>query len=162
MDLRMPVMDGYEATRRIRAAHGPAVKILVLSAGVFAENRQQALAAGADAFLGKPFCESDLLVSLKELAGVDYVYVDPLGAAALSAETAAAQRPTPNEVGRLPVECVDALREATCRGDYHQMLTLVDQIAARNERVGCQLRQLVKRFDYVTLQQVLEPGPSNA
>jgi PAS domain S-box-containing protein len=162
MDLRMPVMDGYEATRRIRAAHGPAVKIIALSAGVFAENRQQALAAGADAFLGKPFCDSDLLATLKELAGVDYLYADRLGAVALIAETAAAQRPTPEEVGRLPVECVDALREATCRGDYQQMLTLVDQIAVRDERAGCQLRQLVKRFDYVTLQQVLKPGASKA
>ena len=80
MDLRMPVMDGYEATRRIRAAHGPAVKIIVLSADVLTANQQQARAAGADAFLGKPFQEPDLLETIKALTGVEYIHEGPQAA----------------------------------------------------------------------------------
>ena len=73
MDLRMPVMDGYEATQRIRAAHGAAVKLIVLSAFAFAEDGQRARAAGADAFLSKPFQENKLLDLIQQLVGVDYV-----------------------------------------------------------------------------------------
>ena len=74
LDLRMPVLDGYEAARRIRAAHGPAVKILVHSASAFAEDRQRATTAGADAFLPKPLQEAELLESIRQLTGVTYVY----------------------------------------------------------------------------------------
>jgi CheY-like chemotaxis protein len=76
MDLRMPVLDGYEATRRIRAAHGAAVKLIVLSAFAFAEDDQRASAAGADAFLSKPFQETKLLDLIQQLVGVEYVNGD--------------------------------------------------------------------------------------
>jgi PAS domain S-box-containing protein len=74
MDLRMPVMDGHEATRRLRAAHGAALKIVVLSAGVFTADQEQALAAGADAFVGKPIREPELLAVIQRVAGVEFVY----------------------------------------------------------------------------------------
>ena len=50
MDVRMPVMDGIEATRRIKESW-PQVKVLVLS--MYAEHREEALEAGADHFMVK-------------------------------------------------------------------------------------------------------------
>ncbi len=56
MDIQMPVMDGYEATRQIRAAEGGKgrVPIIALSANVFMEDIEKCLKAGMDAHLGKP------------------------------------------------------------------------------------------------------------
>ena len=55
MDVRMPVMDGLEATRRIRAIEGGRdVKIVALTASVFKEERDNVLAAGMDDFIRKP------------------------------------------------------------------------------------------------------------
>jgi len=51
---------------------------------------------------------------------------------------------------------VKQLREATILADYDQMLALVNTMAAHNETISRQLRQLVERFDYITLQKVLE------
>ena len=150
MDLRMPIMDGCEATRRIRAAHGVAVKIVVLSAGVLAENRQEALAAGADAFMGKPFQEAELLEVIGELAQVKYILHT-----ALVPEPVAPGSPSAEAICRLPLELSQALREATQRAGYDQMLALVDQVAAWDVTLGRQLRGLVERFDYGAIQEIL-------
>jgi len=70
MDVRMPVLDGYEATRRIRAweaANGrPRVPIVALTADAFDEHRQRCLAAGMDDFLTKPLNADGLLAVLRK------------------------------------------------------------------------------------------------
>jgi CheY-like chemotaxis protein len=66
MDVRMPQMDGIEATRRIRqewpAAERP--RIVALTAGVMPEERRACLEAGVDEFLVKPAVRSELLEAL--------------------------------------------------------------------------------------------------
>ena len=53
MDIKMPIMDGMEATRLIKAQH-PDIPIIALTANAFDSDRQQALEAGCDDFLAKP------------------------------------------------------------------------------------------------------------
>lgn len=64
MDVRMPEVDGLEAARMIKA-QWPHVKIVVLS--MYSEHRDEALAAGADAFVGKGEAAEELLGTLEEL-----------------------------------------------------------------------------------------------
>ncbi len=54
MDCQMPIMDGYEATRRLRKRHGARFPIIALTASVMGENRARCLAAGMNGFLAKP------------------------------------------------------------------------------------------------------------
>lgn len=63
MDCRMPVMDGYEATRQIRALPEPSstVPIIALTASAFKEDRIRAERAGMDDFLAKPFQDAELV-----------------------------------------------------------------------------------------------------
>jgi CheY-like chemotaxis protein len=61
MDMRMPVMDGTEASGRLRATpQGRAVKVAAVTASAFQEARAAARVAGADDFVRKPFRESVL------------------------------------------------------------------------------------------------------
>ena len=53
MDIKMPVMDGLEATRQIKAAH-PELPVLALTANAFDSDRQLAFEAGCNDFLSKP------------------------------------------------------------------------------------------------------------
>ena len=65
MDCQMPVMDGIEATRRLRA-RGCDLPIIALTAGVLTEERDACLAAGMDAFLSKPVRIGDLLTAIDD------------------------------------------------------------------------------------------------
>ena len=71
MDCQMPVMDGYEATRAIRALAGPRSKTLIIAAtaGVTAEERQRCEDCGMDAFVAKPIEAAKLLALLEEKLG---------------------------------------------------------------------------------------------
>ena len=77
MDFRMPVMDGHEAIRRIRAmAGGEAPKIIAVTASAMDENRQELIAIGADDFISKPFREAELFQKIHAQVGVEYVYAE--------------------------------------------------------------------------------------
>jgi CheY-like chemotaxis protein len=54
MDVQMPVMDGYEATRQIRHVLGLTLPVLAMSAGVMREEQDLCIAAGMDDFIAKP------------------------------------------------------------------------------------------------------------
>jgi CheY-like chemotaxis protein len=75
MDWRMPVMDGLEATRRIRAMKGGGdVKIVALSASVAPEEQEQLMAAGADYFAPKPIHFDAIYDCLARQLGVRFGY----------------------------------------------------------------------------------------
>ena len=70
MDIQMPVMDGYEATRRIRSMEDPAlanVLILAVTANAFEEDRKRALEAGMNGHIAKPIQISVLMAKIREL-----------------------------------------------------------------------------------------------
>ena len=74
MDIRMPVMDGLEATRAIRRLVHPEAKtvpIIAMSANVFDEDVEKSLAAGMNAHLAKPIERQELYETLRELIDRD-------------------------------------------------------------------------------------------
>src|SRR5688572_8292095 len=82
MDFRMPVMDGHEAIRRIRAmAGGEDVKIIAVTASAMDDNRQELMKIGADDFISKPFREAELFQKIQAHLGVEYDYAEQSTAA---------------------------------------------------------------------------------
>ena len=83
MDIYMPIMNGYEATRQIRAMEmnnlttiSQPTKIIALTASAFEEQRTYILSIGCDDFIRKPFREEFLLNKLAEHLGVKYIYAE--------------------------------------------------------------------------------------
>ena len=69
MDIQMPVMNGYEATRAIRALPGDYFRklpIIAMSANAYDEDVRNCLEAGMDAHIAKPFNPADLMALLAE------------------------------------------------------------------------------------------------
>ena len=70
MDVQMPIMDGYTATRKIRALDDPArakLPILAMTANAFDEDRRNALESGMNGFLSKPIVIGDLVQELRKI-----------------------------------------------------------------------------------------------
>lgn len=70
MDVQMPIMDGYTATRRIRELENPAlagVPILAMTANAFDEDRRNALESGMNGFLSKPIVITDLVQEIRKI-----------------------------------------------------------------------------------------------
>jgi two-component system, sensor histidine kinase and response regulator len=77
MDMRMPVMDGYEAIQRIRSSRqGKTTPIIAVTASAFEEDRQKILALGADNFVSKPMRADELFEKIRLLLGITYIYVE--------------------------------------------------------------------------------------
>ena len=68
MDIRMPIMDGLEATMEIRKLD-PEIPIVALTANAFDSDRERALSAGCNDFIAKPIHKSDLLELVQKWAG---------------------------------------------------------------------------------------------
>ena len=149
MDLRMPVLDGYQAIRAIRATEaGAAAPIVVVSASTFDENRAHARAVGADDFIGKPFRESELFEKVGRLLGIAWVYA--VEAAADSPEAAG-----PPVLGEIPAELRSALRAAVEKADLDRFERLAAELARTDPGSAAVLRRLAEGFQNERLLELL-------
>ncbi len=155
MDFRMPVMDGHEAIRQIRAmAGGTDAKIIAVTASAMEENRQELLEIGADDFISKPFREVELFQKIHAHLGVEYVYAEELAAAAPHE----AAELTPDCLAGWPQELILAMREAVVTADLDQLLTKILEVDARDPRVARGLRRLAVSFEYQKLLDLFSAG----
>jgi CheY-like chemotaxis protein len=77
MDCVMPVMDGLEATRRLRAMDDfRRTPIIAVTAGAFAEDLRASLDAGADDVVTKPLRPDELVAQIGARLGLDWVYAE--------------------------------------------------------------------------------------
>ncbi|MEJ2610621.1 MAG: PAS domain S-box protein [Candidatus Thiodiazotropha sp.] len=147
MDMRMPIMDGYEASRRIKAkSEGKLTCIAALTASAFDEDREAVLAAGCDAFVRKPLKESELFKVMADLLGVQYIYekIEP--------ETAA---PVRLELDGLPAELASALKQAALTLDMDKLGELIDRIESISPQLANALRTVVNEFRFEELLEAL-------
>ena len=142
MDMRMPVLDGFEATRRIRAQPwGAELKIVALTASVFAEDLGSVLAAGCDSLLKKPVEEDQLLQVMVELLGIRYRY----GEAATPFEPAQEAAP---DLASLPAAVRAELRVAAEALDLSATRQILQTAAATQPQLAARLQSLVTEFRF--------------
>ena len=157
MDFRMPVMDGHEAIRRIRAmAGGEDTKIIAVTASAMDDNRQELMEIGADDFIGKPFREAELFQKIHAHVGVEYLYAEDPTAAA---QEEAAEL-TPESLAGWPQDLIDPMREAVITADLDELLARIQEVEARDPRIAQGLRRLAEGFQYQKLLDLFSTGVS--
>ncbi len=143
MDMRMPVMDGYVATKRIKAsAEGQATKIIALTASAFDEQRSQVMAAGCDDFVRKPFNSEEIFDKLAQYLGVEYIYED----IAMPKLPIVTQDLTPLDLDIMPQAWRQRLAEAAAQLSEDLILGLIEQVPNANLADG--LKNLVNSFRF--------------
>ena len=153
MDLRMPVMDGYAATRAIRQLPGgEAVKILVVTASVLEDQRDEILGAGCDEFVRKPLKENEIFDAIAHLLEVGYLYSD-VTQAQVSGE---APELTAEMLSQLPTELLEELRQATLVLDRAALTGLVERINAHAPDTAKALQTLVQNFQFGRIREMME------
>ena len=161
MDMRMPVMDGYEATRRIKASPGgEATIIIALTASAFEEDREKILATGCDDFVRKPFREEEMFDLLTKHLGVRYVYEEV--APPLLSEVfdhPGRQEDDKELVERLavlPDEWMSDMQRAAILGDLGQMLHLLERIRVQDSELAEALAALTHDFEHERILMLIE------
>jgi signal transduction histidine kinase/DNA-binding response OmpR family regulator len=150
LDLRMPDMDGLELTRRLRLLpRGAELKILLTSASVIAFDPAEAIRAGCDDFLSKPFRTADLLEKLGRLLGLTW----------RESDSAAPFPAKPSTVTPLPALTRSALREILATGDLAAFTAELERFRATSPESIAALDELAAAatsFQLAHLRQLLE------
>ena len=127
MDIRMPVMDGLEATRHIKATDaGTHTKIIAVTAHALEEERLNILSAGCDDFIRKPYKEEDIIDALTKQLGVRFAYEQEQAAPAVPVYLEAAA------LACVPGELLNELEQALVRLDIDAVHTAIGQIGAHD------------------------------
>jgi GAF domain-containing protein/CheY-like chemotaxis protein len=153
MDVRMPVMDGYEATRRIKArVGGQATVIIALTASAFEHEQEIVRAAGCDDVVRKPVREATIFAKIAEHLGIRFIYEDPQPSAV--AERAAELRPA--DLAALPAEWLAALRQAADEVDTALADAAITRIRERDAALADGLADLVSNYRFDKLQLLIQ------
>lgn len=155
MDMRMPVMDGYEATRLIKAEGSPSPIIIALSGSAFEEDRIVALSMGCDDFVRKPFRAEMIFAKMADYLGVRYCYgsspaPDPLSPRSpiLSQSLMLPPHELAQGLARMPVDWVAQLHNAATRVNGKQMSELLKQIPQSDQPLVNALTFLIDNFRF--------------
>ncbi|MEG3990083.1 ATP-binding protein [Microcoleus sp. S28C3] len=154
MDMWMPVMDGQEATKRIKATvKGQATPIIALSAGNAEEARTVTVSDDCDDFIHKPFRDTEIFATLHKHLGVRYIYDEPESVP----DSTQIEAPTPETVAALPADWLAALEKATIECDLELILIQIEQIRDRNDALASALAALANEFQFNQILALIHP-----
>jgi signal transduction histidine kinase/CheY-like chemotaxis protein len=147
MDMRMPVMNGYDATTAIKShLKGQATAIIALTASTLEEEKAIVLSAGCDDFVRKPFRESEIFQKMADFIGVEYLYQQSdLEASDRSLKT---EQLTAESLAVMPDEWLVELSEAAALISDRQIAELLAQIPQEHQSLALAIQQQVDDFDF--------------
>lgn len=147
MDMRMPVMDGYEATQHIKATtKGQATAIIALTASSLEEERTVILSSGCDDFVRKPFREAEIFETIKKHLGLRYIYDEPTDTLPKKADKHTVL--TSSTLAILPTELLSNLKEAATCIDMDRIDKLIDEIRTHDSTIADGLAKFAAEFKY--------------
>ncbi len=157
MDMRMPVMDGYEATKQIKTTTGgQATAIVALTASVLEEERAVILSAGCDDFMRKPFREEDIFVAMGKHLGVRYIYEDPTAVSAADVEESSQEVLTPEAFASLSPDWIAEFKQSILSVDMEAIEVAIAQIGTVNPSLAGKLQDCINNFEYDRILNIIE------
>jgi two-component system, sensor histidine kinase and response regulator len=156
MDIRMPGVDGYQATRLIKESRGPATKIIAVTASTFEDERARVLEADFDDLLRKPFSEAEIYDLIAKHLNVKFTYENLKPSAAPESG-----RVTPADLEGLPDGWVSNLRQAATRGRTQELLSLINQLDESHHLLANALQAMVENYEFKQILDLTERDDSD-
>lgn len=143
MDIRMPVMDGLQATRRIRDADvSDGTRIVAITAHALEEERRMILAVGCDGFVRKPYQDTEVFEALTTHLGVHFTYEATVPGAGAAASLQVA------DLADLPEKLLKGLEQALVQIDITAVDRVIAQIRAHNPQVADSLAAVARDLQF--------------
>lgn len=154
MDMRMPVMDGYEATCRLKAMKGgQSTCVIALTSSAFEDEETKILATGVDAYLRKPYQVNELLDVLREKLHLRYFYADT---AIKASPLVTADYLNANSLNALSKDWMLLMQQAVAEGDMAQLMELIALVETVDSNGARRLQALADQYDYEKLSEILD------
>lgn len=152
MDLNMPVLDGYEAIRRIRMMDsGGTVPIIAVTASAFEEDRRRVLEMQVNGYLRKPFKADDLFEALKDFLDIEYCYNDEEG----PGDACDLPCDMKEEIAGLPEEMNRSMLEAAINLDQDLLIELIGNSGMFSPQVAEKMSGMVRQYRFEQLINLL-------
>lgn len=160
MDMRMPGMDGYEATKQIKSTtKGQATAVIALTASALEEQKAIVLSAGCDDFIRKPFQEADIFEAMQKHIGVRYIYAESLMGCSqteLNRQQTLSTEQLLDQLRAFPPSLINELRQALCNVDLDTLTSLISQINETNHALASTLQKQIDNFEYEVILTVIQ------
>ena len=155
MDLRMPLMDGYEATSRIKATEkGKQVPIVVLSASKLEVDETKIAGLDISGFIYKPFRENELFETIGKILGISYIYQENTVNDAASAYSNSPEAYA-GDLAKLPEKLIAQMKAAVGKADFYRLIELITQFEPDYPELAKHLLVYANNFDHAYLQYIL-------
>lgn len=151
MDMRMPILNGYDATRHIRQLETQTHTIIIaLTASTFDEEQHHCLAVGCDDFVGKPFREQDIFDKMSQYLGARYLYSESISSVVSSSSLCQlkADSLTPSDLAIMPKTWLNEMNQAATRVNAKLLNKLIQQIPVEHQNLANVLTELTRKFRF--------------
>jgi predicted ATPase/signal transduction histidine kinase/CheY-like chemotaxis protein len=157
MDMRMPMMDGYEATKRIKSTtKGQATAVIALTASVWEEEKAVILSAGCDDFVRKPFHKEVIFDTMAKHLGVRYLYQEQ-ESPSRPANGAVEPLNLTDLLSAMPKKWIVKLHEAALDADAELVSQILAEVPESHALVRQTCKGWVKKFQFEKILDLTEP-----
>ncbi len=147
MDLRMPIMNGFEATQQIKSAADQAPVIIALTGSAFEEDRLTALSVGFDDFVRKPFRTTVIFEKMAEHLGIRYQYADEQESRLLPSYPLKV-----DDLNEMSSEWIEQLYQAALRINAKKILKLIEQIPETHDPL---IKALTDLTEHLCFEEII-------
>ena len=156
MDMRMPVIDGYEATKQIKhqfkhQSNAKRTVIIAITASAFEEQREKILDAGCDDFVAKPFTEQVIFAKLTQHLGVKFIYqLESNQQLQLTNKSINnnAKSLSFKDLADLSPTLINDLNQAAIAIDAEQIIQLMAQIPPTQQHIAQGISEMLNNYDF--------------
>lgn len=150
LDMRMPVLDGMETTRKLRSMAGDdVVKIVAVTAASMPEQRDEMLAVGMQDVISKPYRSAQIYHCINTQLGLNFDYSSQV-------EEVVETQITPEAIAALPGQLREEIRNAAIELDMERLTSLVGEVEKLDASLAVAMSQLIDNYNVTPLLKLLE------